>query len=362
MALAIESPSPAPSTCRSIAPGARYIRSNSRARSASLMPMPGVGHGEHRVGALGGHGDADLATGRAELARVDHQVLHDAHEPVGVTPHRHFTRRLEAQREARPVGEGLVLLDHLGGHRGEVDELERVPGEVLVDERDGQQVVDQPQLAARVATYDLHQLACLWTELVLAQLAQQLEVAEDRGERCPELVGDVRDQLVPHPVGLLLEPDPGADVAQEDGDLATRPAERRDGQLDGERVAVPVQRHPCRGQLAVPRRARISSRSQSGTSTRMWWPASSLAGVAEHLGHSLVEEEHGALGVEDHRRVRCRVEQLADAVTAKRRQPVHGPTVGRATLAHPGLSPGRRRRGSRACRRPAWRRTGSRQG
>ena len=98
--------------------------------------------------------------------------------------------------------------------------------------RDEEQIVDEPQQTVGAPRDDLEVAATLRVERRLDVVVEdELDVAHDRGERCSQIVGDQRDELVLQAVGL---DELGADALEraEDAD-ETHDDEHRDRRACG---------------------------------------------------------------------------------------------------------------------------------
>src|SRR6266516_2111643 len=114
--------------------------------------------------------------------------------PVSATSSTTSARR-DGDRDLALVGRRQRALDRLLGELGQVERLpveRHVPGSSLGHEEQVDDDVEQP---LRVAADDAEEVAVTLREPV-AVLVEQLEVAEDRRQRGPQLVGDDRDQVV----------------------------------------------------------------------------------------------------------------------------------------------------------------------
>ena len=181
---------------------------------------------------------ADAPSDGRELDRVGQQVVHRLTEAVAVAVHRHGgARRLHRDGQLRLLGTRPGRLDRLADHPFEVDlrRPDREPG--LLDRHQGEEVVDQPQLALCAAHDHREEPLALRAELL--EVGHQLAVADHRGERRAQLVGDRCEELVLHPVGLLLHPAAFGDVAHGSGDQqALVGLQRGQAHLDRELGAV----------------------------------------------------------------------------------------------------------------------------
>ena len=111
---------------------------------------------------------------------------------------------------SQPVGDDLQRV-HDAPHRGvEFDPAGRRPVLVHLDVRQRHQRIDQPRHARRLFFHD-PQKALLGCGIVRRRSAQGFQKPGQRGERRAQFVGDVGNQIDPHPVG----PDLGGQVAQE---------------------------------------------------------------------------------------------------------------------------------------------------
>jgi hypothetical protein len=163
----------------------------------------GVAHLQGRVPVLGCRRDGDAAATRRELDRVRDQVVHHLREadPIAFET----TRRPVAQRQldllrgrGRP-GRGDALFRELSEiDVAHVERQRSVPR--LSDE---QEVADETHESLRVPLHDLEERPLLRCAGVRVVVSDQLEIAEDRRERCAQLMRDRRDELVAQPDQLL---------------------------------------------------------------------------------------------------------------------------------------------------------------
>ena len=200
--LAIARPRPVPGIAFSEARELRKKRSNScvllvlgeaerRCRSTSITATPSTAVSR----------DLDASAGRRELERVRDEVVEHLREPRGIALQRHG-QALRARRQLDLLGRGRRLrgLDALGHERLELDRPQ-LEGELArVDLRQEEQVADEVEQPRGVPVDDPEVAQLLLVEP--AVVAQQLDVAADRGQRRAQLVRDERDELVLQPVEL----------------------------------------------------------------------------------------------------------------------------------------------------------------
>ena len=106
------------------------------------------------------------------------------------------------QLETELGGPGPEAVGHLTDHGGAVDRLQVEREAVGVQPGQVEQVLDQSLEAARLAADD----GGCFRRVVGGPVDHRLGVAADRGQRCPQLVGDGQEELAfllpgPHQVG-----------------------------------------------------------------------------------------------------------------------------------------------------------------
>jgi hypothetical protein len=107
-----------------------------------------------------------------------HAVTHELHRPV--------PEQLEADsggRRSRACGLEAFLCE-----RGQVEVVELEVELVGVELGDEQQILDEPPEAVGVATRDREEFPLLVREVSDFALENQMEIAVNRGQRCPQLV------------------------------------------------------------------------------------------------------------------------------------------------------------------------------
>ncbi len=212
------------------------------------MPDPGVDHVDRGGVSRCVQHHANPPTGGRELDRVGEQVVHRLAETVAVAVHRHGGARcLEGQRQPGLLGARHGRLHRFAHHALEVDlgGPDRESG--LLDRHQGEQVVDEAQLP--LGTSHDHREEPLPLRAQLLEVGHQLAVADHRGQRRAQLVGDRGEELVLDPVGLLLHPPALGDVAYGGRDeQALVGLQRGQGDLDGELGPVLASRVQVSGQ------------------------------------------------------------------------------------------------------------------
>ena len=182
-------------------------------RNAVAAVAHGYRHfaGVRSVPARGKDPDFDRRAVPAVLDRIFEQVAGDTRYLIFVSGN---IRRLKIvhddDRAPKPFGNDFHRIDD-APHRGvEFDPAGRRPVLFHLDVRQRQQRIDQPRHARRLLVHDAEE-AFLGLRIVRGRPPQGFEKAGQRGERCAQFVGDVGDQIDPHPVGLDL----GGHVAHE---------------------------------------------------------------------------------------------------------------------------------------------------
>ena len=145
----------------------------------------------------------------------------------GATRHRRPTVRAAPLRvRARPasqaIGERSSITASTTGTRSVGAGFDGEPG--VSQQRDGEEVLDQLELALGVAPHDLEQARGLAAEGRLPHVDEDLGVAEDRGERRPQLVRHGRDQLIADPLARRRAAPAAAEGRSRRGRSGRRPA------------------------------------------------------------------------------------------------------------------------------------------
>ena len=263
--------------------GGTEVRVEDLPVGVSGRPDPVIVDLDDAVGAVDDQTDLDPTAVLTEVHRVGDQVPDHLGEPSGVADDPQRAEPAGNQRHPR-VGSHLAEVGHhLPDHRSDVGR-HRVDAEAPATEhRQGEQVLDQRQLAFRVAAYDGEQPGGLLADGRLAHVDQDLGVAQDRGQRCAELVGDGGDQLVAHALRGLLHRDPLRHVSQRGAaEHGLRRHQPGQGDLDGDRAAVSAYR--ARGEardLAVLRH-QVGATERTGEQVVGGAAEELVTGDAEH--------------------------------------------------------------------------------
>ena len=160
----------------------------------------GVRDAQHRIVSLDGQGDLDLPALRGELHGVGDEVAGELGHPRRVQGEVGDRGRDQGQLDVLARGLRPHLLHRLGGDARQVrvaDLQRQLPRLHLGQE---QQITHQVQEAFRVALDDPGEVVGVPPAGPL--VPQQLDVADDRGQRRPQLVRDEGDKLVLQPVQL----------------------------------------------------------------------------------------------------------------------------------------------------------------
>ncbi len=157
----------------------------------------GVGHAE--LGAVGVDAERHLhpATRLGVLHGVRDEVVDHLPHPLRIGQHDQRAGRLVDQLDPAPLRRGIRRLDALADDRGQVGRLPDHGQRALVRARGLQQVGHQAVQPPAVAGDHLELRGHVGRQVVA--LEQQLHVADDRGQRGPQLVGDRGDELVLDP-------------------------------------------------------------------------------------------------------------------------------------------------------------------
>ena len=203
-----------------------------RDRLRDRQPQPGAADGRGRRGTEEPLEEPLDLVRRDADARVRH--LEHGMVPLPIQPHRHgssFRRELDRVGEkiadhlgqaprigeerqplgggaephlnALTVGGGAGRLDLGRDERDQVDLLALDGHPPGVEARDGEDVVHEAVQPCRVAADDLEEAHLHLGQLAGLAVEHELEVADDRRERRPQLVGDRADELVLQAVELL---------------------------------------------------------------------------------------------------------------------------------------------------------------
>jgi len=141
--------------------------------------------------------NADVATCRGELDRVRDEVVENLEQPPFVGLHRDRGVRVVRERDPFRHSTRLRLGHRLARNFSEI-ELARTNLELSrLDLRDEQQVVHELQKPVGIVVDDVQIVSLLFGQVGIVQ--RQLEIADDRRQRCAQLVGDERHELVHEP-------------------------------------------------------------------------------------------------------------------------------------------------------------------
>jgi hypothetical protein len=167
----------------------------------------GVGDGEHRPVAIDAEPDLHPPAVGGEFHRVGEQVVEQLGGADRVEGEAGHVGGRQPQVDVLAQRLGPLLRHRVRGNLGQVRAAELHRQLPRADAGQEQQVAHQPHQPVRVALDDRQELSGVQAAGALVQ--QQLGVADDRGQRRPQLVRDQADELVLLPVelahGLVLQ-------------------------------------------------------------------------------------------------------------------------------------------------------------
>jgi hypothetical protein len=246
----------------------------------------GVGDAEDRLVALHAQGHLNRPAVRGELHRVGDQVAEKLGDARWVHGEAGASGRGQDQVNVLTFRLRPGLLYRLDSEVGQVRvvELQRQLARLHLGQE--QQIPHQAEQSFRVPLDDLGEV--VGVQLARPLVPQQLDIADDRGQRGPQLVRDQGHELVLQPVQLpqLLILD--AQLPGLKGQLALDPDLRRNVPADPERADDPAmlvaERHLRRGYPGVRPAAK---------------------GLAFHQSHERLAGAHDVLLVRERRRGVC---------------------------------------------------------
>src|SRR5688572_20243314 len=251
-------------------------------------------------------GDVDHAALRRELRGVRKQVRHHLQQALAIGMHlalRRVAVRLEAHAEA--LREPLVQDHRLAHQLVDREELRRERELSGLDLLDVEDVVDEVEQALAVALGDRGELSDLLVDLAHHAARDELQRADDRGERRAQLVGKRRGEFLLHAFRFEL----GGDVTplRDHGDhLALHVYERGNRPLADQFDAVA----PRMGELQA--RDRLAGAHQAlpdAVEVAVQVGADQLFRArADELGGGKAEEDFGRVVHLGHRAVRLQLE------------------------------------------------------
>ena len=161
---------------------------------------------------------------------------------------------------------GAPGLGRAADDRAEVDRSEGHRHPLLPQEGEREQVVDEAQLAGGAALDHVEQPARGRADVLVGQVLEQLGVADDRGQRGAQLVGDGGDEVLAHPVRRASCGAPGRRVAHRDQRVrprrltgAARGTTSAAGREQHRAPARPASSSARRGRTSLPRAASLAS-------------------------------------------------------------------------------------------------------
>src|SRR5262249_19803472 len=155
------------------------------------------------------YADFHPLAGGAVFQRVFHEIFEHADELVAIAGHDYrIAWSLHHDLDAAIVRQHLHGITDLPHHGTEVDRVLRTDVGIELDPRQRQQIVDQPRHAERLLFHD-GEKALARGGIIARRPLQRLDEAGERGERRPQFVAGVGDEIGTH----LLDPAQRGEIA-----------------------------------------------------------------------------------------------------------------------------------------------------